>query len=666
MIRPLLCAAVFACITAAGFTGAVSAGAQSLRPEPAPSGPLVHGFASVSIAPDGATIADVESTEPAPGASALPSSSITLRTIAGALTFKSGCPNEPPCQYSSLAWSPDGSKLAFIVRDGKKRAPSVYTVSADGLHPHLLLQNYDGVISTLRWAPDGTSLALLAVAQPHKEIGATSAGAALVGDIGALEVADVQRIAVLGTEGGGLKFVSPPDLFIYEYDWQPGGNGFVATGAHGNGDDNWWVARLYAVDRASGAAREIYKPALQINAPHVSPDGKTVAFIGGIMSDFGSVGGDLYTVPLAGGEARDVTPGAALSVNSLGWFGRNDRILFTALAGDAYALESVSLPSGAINKLWSAPMSIGGDLSTRISLSRDGTIGAFSAQDFEHAPEIFAGTAGAFAPITHDNDAIPPLLRAVSVNWTNDGYHVQGWLLEPRKVAPGKTYPMLTNVHGGPSAASTPFFASRGATIDAIAHGYFVFLPNPRGSFGQGEKFTAANVKDFGYGDLRDILSGIDAAEKVAPIDDKRLGITGFSYGGYMTMWAVTQTNRFKAAVAGAGVADWLSYYGENGIDQWMIPFFGASVYDDPAVYAKSAPMTFIKNVKTPTFVFVGERDVECPAPQSMEFWHALVDLGVPTDLVIYEGEGHGIRQPAHTEDITKRTFAWWAKYLGS
>jgi dipeptidyl aminopeptidase/acylaminoacyl peptidase len=157
---------------------------------------------------------------------------------------------------------------------------------------------------------------------------------------------------------------------------------------------------------------------------------------------------------------------------------------------------------------------------------------------------------------------------------------------------------------------------------------------------------------------------GVDAAEKVAPIDDARLGIGGFSYGGYMTMWAVTQTNRFKAAAAGAGVANWLSYYGENGIDQWMIPFFGASVYDDPAVYARSAPITFIKNVRTPTFIFVGERDVECPMPQSQEFWHALDTLGVPTSFVVYAGEGHGIRQPAHRKDITKRTVEWYDRYL--
>jgi dipeptidyl aminopeptidase/acylaminoacyl peptidase len=131
-----------------------------------------------------------------------------------------------------------------------------------------------------------------------------------------------------------------------------------------------------------------------------------------------------------------------------------------------------------------------------------------------------------------------------------------------------------------------------------------------------------------------------------------------------MSMWAVTQTNRFKASAAGAGIANWGSYYGENGIDQWMIPYFGASYYDDPAIYDKLSPIRYIKNVKTPTFVFVGERDVECPAPQSMEFWHGLKEMGVPTTLMIYEGEGHGIRQPEHVKDYTTRMIAWFDKYL--
>ena len=136
------------------------------------------------------------------------------------------------------------------------------------------------------------------------------------------------------------------------------------------------------------------------------------------------------------------------------------------------------------------------------------------------------------------------------------------------------------------------------------------------------------NVQDFGGGDLRDILAGVDEAVRTAPIDPQRVGITGWSYGGFMTMFAVTQTNRFRAAVAGAGISNWQSYYGENAIDTWMIPYFGASVYDDPAVYAKMSAINFIKQVKTPTLVVVGDRDGECPAPQSYEFWHASEDPG--------------------------------------
>ena len=180
----------------------------------------------------------------------------------------------------------------------------------------------------------------------------------------------------------------------------------------------------------------------------------------------------------------------------------------------------------------------------------------------------------------------------------------------------------------------------------ALSHrGYFVLLPNPRGSHGRGERFARANVKDLGHGDLRDILAGVDEVLRTEPVDKDRLGIGGWSYGGYMTMWAVTQTDRFRAAVAGAGIANWISYYGQNGIDQWMVPFFGDTAYNDPAIYDKLSPIRTIKDAKTPTFIYVGERDVETPAAQSQEFWHGLKAMGVTTSLVIYQDEGHGIRR---------------------
>ena len=253
--------------------------------------------------------------------------------------------------------------------------------------------------------------------------------------------------------------------------------------------------------------------------------------------------------------------------------------------------------------------------------------------------------------------------KAVSLRWKSDQFTIQGWLIYPLDFNASQTYPMVTIVHGGPSAASVPNFGNR--SVNALAsQGYFVFMPNPRGSFGQGEAFTKANVKDFGYGDWRDDIGGIDAALKAAPIDPNRLGLMGWSYGGYMAMWGETQTTRFKAIVAGAGIANWQSYYGQNKIDLWMIPFFGASVYQDPAVYAKSSPITFIMQSKTPVLILQGERDEEVPAPQAFEFWHAMTTLGIPTKLIVYADEGHGPQKITDQIDILTQTLTWFNRYL--
>jgi len=224
---------------------------------------------------------------------------------------------------------------------------------------------------------------------------------------------------------------------------------------------------------------------------------------------------------------------------------------------------------------------------------------------------------------------------------------------------------MIVSIHGGPASQKSPSWPRAFFDLSVMAaEGYFVFFPNPRGSYGQGEAFTAANIRDFGRGDLRDILSGVDTVMHRFPVDEKRLGLGGWSYGGYMTMWAVTQTGRFHAAVAGAGVANLQSYYGQNRIDQWMIPYFGATVYDDPEAYAAASPINFIRNARTPTLILVGDSDKECPAPQSYEFWHALKTLGVKTKLVVYENEGHHFQNLSHSADLIARTVAWFDENL--
>jgi dipeptidyl aminopeptidase/acylaminoacyl peptidase len=315
-------------------------------------------------------------------------------------------------------------------------------------------------------------------------------------------------------------------------------------------------------------------------------------------------------------------------------------------------------------------------VASAVSYSTDGFKAALISEDFNHAYRIMQVDIPQLIPnvrpISKENDGLSNNVSVHSVHWTNEKFHLQGWLIGPTRTDPGRKYPMVVIVHGGPSSAYTPHYIAAGGqhgdnfdfAYDLIQKGYFIFYPNDRGSYGQGEAFTRANIKDFGGGDMRDMLAGVDAVEKIAPIDDARLGLYGHSYGGWFSMWADTQTNRFKAFVAGAGIANWTSYYGQNGIDQWMVPFFGASVYDDPAAYRASSPIEFIKNARTPMLLYVGERDVECPAPQSLEYWHALKTIGTPTQLFIYAGEGHHFRKLTDLEDLRARIVGWYEKHL--
>ena len=630
---------------------------ESASAEPAR---LVHRFLQIEIAPDASRVASVEGDSP-PSGFYPPIRDLMIRRVHDGAAVKVAlpCGRVPQCWPAALAWSPDGKHLGFSLRTPGSHARSVYTVAADGSGLTKLL-DFSGTIENLKYGPDGR-LALLATENANKEVGATEAGTPIAGNLD--EATPEQRIAILDT--GVLHWASPPDLFVYEYDWRPGGKGFVGTAAPGNGDDNWWNAKLYSFPAADAAARVLYAPTdnrQQIAMPRVSRDGAVVAFIGGIMSDFGSTGGDVFTVPVEGGSATNITPAMRASATALAW-NCDGRLHAQLLAGDKTQL--VDLGAGrqpaAARILWSGEQSLdNGDNYAAVACPSE--IMSAERETFTEAPEIAVGAVGHWRNLTTMNAGLQLAARVQSIWWKSDGFDVQGWLLLPEH-SNGKL-PMITIVHGGPAAAFLPHFSGPGLTSALLDRGFAVFRPNPRGSYGQGERFTLANVRDFGHGDLRDILAGIDAAAKVAPIDTARLGITGGSYGGFMTMWAVTQTDRFKAAVAAAGVSNWLSYYGENGIDAWMLPYFGASVYDDPAVYARSSPINFIRNVKTPTFEYVGELDIECPAPQTQEFWHALKALNVPTSIMIYPGEGHGLRDPAHSADAMERTLGWFEKYL--
>ncbi len=614
------------------------------------SAATLHEYASLALSPAGDRIASVES-EAIADATTRPHGHIVIRSASSGRILASLDPC-PSCDYSGLTFTGDG-RLAYL-----ERSKGVTRLMLAGGGKAVSLTTINGIAQEPRFSPDGRQIALLVTLGARKEAGATRAGVREVGEIG--ETSDEQRIAVLPATGGEVRPISPADRYVYEYDWTPDGTGFVATSALGNGDDNWWIAELDRIDARTGELRRIAAPKLQMNQPRVSPDGRSVAFIGGLMSDFGSVGGDIYVVPIAGGEPVDRTPGYRGSFTSLLW-GRSG-LMASALIGDRDALVPFNASMVPLQPIWSAPVSIAAE-GAKFATSADGRTVAFVSQDFEHAPAILAGGFRAPRQITHDNDAWPSLVTARSLTWQSGPFSVQGWLLAPRTARSGKA-PMITSVHGGPAAANRPNFIWQGTNADLVRSGYYLFLPNPRGSYGQGEAFTRANIRDFGGGDLKDILSGIDAAVRAAPIDEDRLGLMGGSYGGFMSMWANTQSNRFKAIVAGAGLSDWISYYGINGIDQWMLPYFGKSMYDDPEAYWAVSAIRTIRNAHTPTFIYVGERDIEVPPTQSIEYWHALKAMHVPTSLVIYPDEGHGIRDPRNALDVRNRTIAWFDRYL--
>ena len=563
-------------------------------------------------------------------------------------------------------WSPDSKTLAVFSSAGDKEQRQLWTVNADGSDPKEIT-NLKGYAARPRWSHNGKQIAFLFVE-------GAGGGGPLMAAPTATGVIDTaihnQRIAVLDIAMGQLRQVSPVNLHIYDYDWSPDDKTFVATAASGPGDNNWWIAQIYTIDIAKGNATSIHKPSLQLAVPRWSPDGKSIAFIEGLMSDEGFHGGDLFTISAAGHSLTNRTRGRKSSASSLFWLA-SDRILFTEYVGGGSAISELTLADNSVRTIWKGAEHLHafGNFPS-FAVSRDGKFAAAERSTFETPPEMWAGPIGDWHQLTSNNSGITASWgKAENLEWTNDSFDIQGWLLSPAKVESGQKYPIVVLIHGGPSSAEVPewpaSFGMPRAIIAALSsRGYYVLMPNPRGSYGQGEEFTRANVKDFGGGDLRDILAGVDATIKKYPVDPARLGVTGWSYGGYMTMWTVTQTNRFRGAVAGAGVGNWQSYYGQNLIDQWMIPFFGASVYDDPAVYEKSSPIHYIKKVKTPTLVIVGERDAECPSSQSYEFWHALKTLGVPTQLIVYPGEGHLFIKPANQADRMDQTVGWFDKYL--
>ena len=325
-------------------------------------------------------------------------------------------------------WSPDGRQVAFLSDARSKGQRQIFVADSDGARVHQIGMLV-GDVAHLTWAPTGKTLAFLYISGAHREAGALAPGARDVGVIGT--TFDEQRLATIDVVDGALHFLTPRDTYVYEYGWSPDGQQIALTYAKGNGDDNWWIARLARVNVETRAMHDLLVPAFQINDPQWSPDGKQIAIVGGIMSDFGSTGGDVYLVNAANGSSRDVTERAPISVQSLRWNDASSIDLVAHVTG-TMRLMRLDIASARLRTLTNREESL-----WSWSSARSGAIVALVRASFADPPEIWAGPPSALRQVSASNaSAIRLYGKSVSLKWPSDQLTIQGWLIYPRDFNP--------------------------------------------------------------------------------------------------------------------------------------------------------------------------------------------------------------------------------------
>ena len=628
-------------LVVAALAGAV------LAAQPAPLTPAQtlerRGIADLEFAPDRARLVFTV-TEPVKGSAR--QRNLWLLDVASGrvrqLTFSAKNDSAP-------RWAPDGRSIAFLSdRDG---AAQLYLLPMSGGEAEKLTDRKES-ISAFRWAPDGRHLALL-MNEPR-----TEAQQARDKDKDDARIADkddrMPRIWDLELASRAVRQVTTARMRIGQIEFVPGGDRLIAA-ASAKPDEDAFNEAIFSIDLTDGRVTPIAAPRGPIGAMAVSPDGKTIAY--GCARVDGPAPHDLCLQPAAGGAARNLT-GATIDrpVNQAKWI--DDQSLAVSVArGFQTSIEIV----GATGR-GQAIEGLTGNVSA-FARAADGTI-AFVSERAAQAPELWLKSPKAPArAVTTLNEqwSARPVIAPEFVKYKSaDGTEIEAALLKPSALSP-QPYPAVILVHGGPTGRWADNFEPWGQLL--AARGYAVLYPNVRGSTGYGHHFVEMNRADWGGGDFADVMAGADWLVARGIADPNRLGIGGWSYGGYMAAWAVTQTPRFKAAVSGAPVIDLASEFGtEDGsaYDEW---FYGTP-YEKLDGFLKSSPMTFVKKVRTPTLLLQGEADTTDPIGQSQQFYRGLKRYGVESDLVLYPREPHGLREDKHLIDRLTRILAWYDKYL--
>ena len=568
-------------------------------------------------------------------------------------------------------WSPDGAVLTFRSDRGVPGRHALWALDAPAFeHPHAL-PDLPGVVEDHAWSPAGSSiLALVAGARAERS---DAVGSGTVGgrgdappwlpEVESSEEADDtrRRLYTIDPDGGTVVAASPAELNVWEACWCGPGR-VAAVVSEGGGEGDWYGARLSTIDVATGSERVLRRSEVQLGCVSASASGGCVAVVEARCSDRLVVAGDVLLLDPVDGRTRQVDTAGA-DVAWLAWSGE-DRLVAIGVRGLDTVVLDIDPAAGTSAERWSTPEFGGASHFLGGAALAGGVV--LPLQSHARPPSLVAVEKGEVRPLVTTANEGTAVVRATiaerrALSWeAPDGLRIDGLLTLPHGTPP---FPLILQVHGGPVSAFQDFWPS-GLRALLYDRGYATLEPNPRGSWGWGRGFVEHVIGDMGGADAGDLLAGIDDVVGLGLVDPARLGVTGGSYGGFMACWLPVVDPRFAAAVAISPVSDWFSERYESNLGSWAVEFLGGDVAEREAHYRERSPVFAGNRLRTPTLLTAGTRDRATPPGQAVEFHRVLKERGVPTEVVRYPLEGHGVRDLPAAIDLATRVLLWFERFM--
>lgn len=571
-------------------------------------------------------------------------------------------------------YSPDGHRVAFL--SDRQRVGDFQLYLMDPLSGTTLpAPCVAGWVEYFHWSPDGKRI-LLGVAAHGADVssgqGAIASSSTAEGvpswvpTVDAGEESQQSRCAVVYELATGLMTeVSQSCGNIWEAVWC-GNEAIAAIASPGSGETLWYTARLHIIQVGTGRSSELYAPQAQLGCLSASPSGHQIAVVEAVCSDRWIVAGDLKLVDSHSGRWVVVKCGGT-DITSVEW--RSDtRLLVAGHRGFESVVSVCDTRSMSVAELWtSSEITTGGPFISATGMGEADDI-VLVGESFTRAPELAIVRGGIYQCVKSFDLGYAESAGTVScvrrVSWrAPDNLEIQGWLLLPKGDGP---YPLVMEVHGGPVWHWRPRWLGRSSLhiLMLLKRGYAIFLPNPRGSTGRGQHFVRHVLEEMGGADTHDYLSGLDHLVARGVADPKRLGVTGVSYGGFMSAWLITQEPRFAAAIPVAPVTNLVSEYLLSNIPHFVRQFLGDKYTNPAGKYFQRSPIMHAHRVKTPTLNICGAMDRCTPPEEAIQFHRALLQSGVDSALLVYPEEGHGIRKWPASMDYSARIVEWFERHM--